>query len=126
MPTYDVGSDPPAPVASVTLRHPEREAQVSGVPLLIDTGADVSLLPRAAVERLGIGVEAGRRYELIGFDGSRSFAQVVVLDVIFSRRAFRGPYLLTDDARGLLGRDVLNHVALLLDGPRQQWSEYSG
>ena len=34
-------------------------------------------------------------------------------------------YLLIEEGRGMLGRDILNHVAMLLDGPRQQWSEYS-
>ena len=124
MPTYDARFDPPAPVASATLRHPDSGARAPDVPLLIDTGADVSLLPRAATERLGVSPEKGRRYELVGFDGSRSFAEVVILDVIFFQRAFRGPYLLTDEARGILGRDVLNHILLLLDGPRGQWSEY--
>jgi hypothetical protein len=30
---------------------------------------------------------------------------------------------LTGEKRGILGRDILNHVSLLLDGPRQQWAE---
>jgi hypothetical protein len=45
------------------------------------------------------------------------------LDMIFLARAFRGRYLLIEEDRGILGRDILNHVTLLLDGPRQQWSE---
>ena len=32
-------------------------------------------------------------------------------------------YLLTEDESGVLGRDILNHVTLLLDGPRHRWSE---
>ena len=64
-------------------------------------------------------------YELMGFDGSKSFASVVVLELIFVKRVFHGRYLLVDEERGILGRDILNHVALLLDGPRQQWSEHS-
>ncbi len=55
MPNYD-GShfDPPAPVADVVLRNPEGGAKVPGVLLLVDTGADLTLLPRGAVERLGV------------------------------------------------------------------------
>ncbi len=45
--------------------------------------------------------------------------------MIFLKRAFRGRYLLIEEERGILGRDVLNHVTLLLDGPRHQWSEHS-
>jgi len=61
----------------------------------------------------------------MGFDGSKSCASVVMLDMIFLRRAFRGRYLLIEAERGVLGRDILNHVTVLLHGPRQQWSEHS-
>jgi hypothetical protein len=43
----------------------------------------------------------------------------------FLNRVFRGRYLVTDEQIGILGRDVLNHVAVLLNGPRQEWSEQS-
>jgi hypothetical protein len=77
-----------------------------------------------AVERLGVPLLANEQYELMGFDGSKSFARVAMLDVLFLRRAFRGRYLLTEEERGILGRDILNHVMMLLDGQRQQWSEH--
>lgn len=126
MPNYDASHfDPPAAVARVTLRNPHNGAMVSDVLLLLDTGADVTLLPRMAVERLGVPLLANQRYELMGFDGSKSFAPVVMLDTIFLQLAFRGRYLLIEEERGILGRDILNHVMVLLDGPRQQWSEHS-
>ena len=48
-----------------------------------------------------------------------------MLDMVFLQRAFRGRYLLVEEERGILGRDIRNHVSLLLEGPRQQWSEHS-
>ena len=33
--------------------------------------------------------------------------------------------MLIDQEWGIMGRDVLNHVALLLDGPKLTWSEQS-
>jgi predicted aspartyl protease len=124
MPSYDASHfDPPAPVARVMLRNPHSGATVSDVLLLVDTGADITLLPRTAVEPLGVPLLAGQQYELMGFDGSTSFAPVVMLDLLFLRRAFRGQYLLTAEECGIMGRDVLNHVIVLLDGPRQEWSE---
>lgn len=126
MPNYDASHfDPPAPVARVTLRNPHNGATVSDGLLLLDTGADVTLLPRMAVERLGVPLLANQRYELMAFDGSKRFAPVVMLDTIFLQLAFRGRYLLIEEERGILGRDILNHVMVLLDGPRQQWSEHS-
>jgi len=124
MPRYDASRfDPPAPVAEVRLINPGQRNSVPGVPMLVDTGADVTLLPSAAVERLGVLPIPGLRYELAAFDGTTSFAPVVELDMVFLGRAFRGRYLLIAQEHGILGRDVLNHAALLLDGPRQQWSE---
>lgn len=62
-------------------------------------------------------------YELMGFDGSRSLAQVVRLDLVFLKKTFKGRFLLIDQEWGLLGRDVLNHLPLLFDGPQLQWGE---
>ncbi len=74
MPSYDAFHDPPAPVARVTLR--DGGKVVPDVPLLIDSGADVTLLPRTAVESLGIRPVGGPAYELVGFDGTRSSARL--------------------------------------------------
>ena len=126
MPSYDSAYfDPPAPVAQVMLRKPHSGATVSDVLLLVDTGADLTLLPRTVVEQLGVPLLAGQQYELMGFDGSKSFAPVVILDLLFLKRAFRGRYLLIEVEGGIMGRDILNHVILLFDGPRQQWSEHA-
>jgi hypothetical protein len=128
MPRYDASAhDPPAPVAEVILRRSDGSSAtpvVPGILLLIDTGADVTLLPRRAVERLGVRPQPGERFELIGFDGTRTSADAVELDMIFLNKAFRGRYLLTSEDRGILGRDVLAAVVLLLNGPQQEWSEH--
>jgi hypothetical protein len=43
--------------------------------------------------------------------------------MIFLQKAFRGRYLLIDEDRGILGRDVLASVTLLLDGPAGEWTQ---
>ena len=46
MPVYDgVIYTPPAPVAYVTLRDATGGSSITDVPMLIDTGADATLLP---------------------------------------------------------------------------------
>lgn len=125
MPSYDASRyDPPAPVAQVALRHGGTGAIVSDVVLLIDSGADITLLPRGAVARLGVIPDPALQYELVGFDGNRTMTQAVDLDMVFLQKAFRGRYLLIDEERGILGRDVLAGVVVLLNGPAQEWSEY--
>jgi hypothetical protein len=124
MPSYDaLRYDPPAPIAQVILRA-SNGATLPEVLLLLDTGADITLIPRDAVVRLGMNPIPGLQYELVGFDGKRTTTQAVDLDMIFLQRAFRGRYLLINEDRGILGRDVLASVTLILDGPRQEWSEH--
>ncbi len=97
MTAYDADLfNPPAPLARVTLRHPVTAATLPDVPLLLDSGADITLIPLASVQQLGATVNAGEGYELMGFDGSRSVAQAVQLELLFLRRAFKGRFLLID------------------------------
>jgi hypothetical protein len=125
MPAYDAQwFTPPAPLARVTLRHLDTGATVPDVPMLIDSGADVTMLPQRAVSLLGATPIAGTSYELIAFDGSKSTAQAVQLDLLFLKRAFQGRYLLIDQEWGVIGRDILNHLAVLLDGPHLSWEEF--
>lgn len=122
MPAYNSSLfSPPAPVASVTLRNPETGATLTDVLLLIDSGADATLLPQAAVDQLGIALSANAGYELTGFDGSASTSRSVRADLLWQRKTFKGEFLLINQEVGYLGRDISNHLALLLDGPQLNW-----
>ena len=127
MPAYDTKQfDPPAPVAYVTLRHPATGASISDVPMLLDTGADVTLLPREIIEQLGVPPIEDKVYEVEGFDGGTKLAEVVQVELVFLRRKFKGQFLLIDQPVGIMGRNILNAVMLLLDGPRGSWEEHKG
>ena len=114
---------PPAPVANVVFRNPNNGATWSDVPMLLDTGADVTLVPRVALEHLGIEPDPNRQYELLSFDGSASLAQIAQLELVFLNRRFRGSYLLIDQDHGIMGRNILNAVQLVLNGPMLTWDE---
>ena len=117
MPAFDGDRfDPPAASATVQIRHPEAVDSFAEVLMMIDSGADATLLPRGAVESLGI-VGMGARMKLLAFDNTESEFELVRADLVFADRHFLGQYLVIDDEIGLLGRDILNHVRLLLDGP---------
>jgi hypothetical protein len=123
MPAYDgIRFAPPAPVATIVLRRPNDAQSVVNVAMLIDSGADVTLLPSRAVAPLGL-VGTGQTYELVAFDGTSSQHESVQADLIFLRRRFRGRYLLIDAEVGIIGRDVLNHLRVLLDGPGLLWDQ---
>jgi hypothetical protein len=125
MPPYDDRFFAPlAPVARVVVRHPEREQSVEDVPMLIDSGADATLLPRSAATALAL-EGTGDRYQLVDFDGATSESEAVLANLAFLRTNFRGRYLLIDAEMGVIGRDILNHLRLLLDGPALHWEEHS-
>ena len=71
----------------------------------------------------GIEADAVETYQLVGFDGNISISKSVRVDLIIGRKTFKGRFLLTDQASGVLGRDVINHLCLVLYGPRLTWEE---
>jgi hypothetical protein len=73
---------------------------------------------------LALDPEAGRQYELMGFDGRTSIARSVELDLQFLRGTFRGRFLVSQQDWGVLWRDVLNHLGLAFDGPGLTWGEH--
>lgn len=75
----------------------------------------------SAIHRLGLYLDNNKQYELVGFNGSTSFVPVVQLAMSFAGRTFRGQFLLIDQNYGIIGRNILNAVPLLLDGPCLAW-----
>lgn len=93
MAKYDsVRFSPPAPLANVILRNPENGLEEKNVPMLLDTGSDVTLVPQIYAEKLTLAFS--RQFELAGFDNKKSLSQVVELHLIFEGKLFRGEYFL--------------------------------
>ena len=57
----------------------------------------------------------------MGFDGNKSIAPCAEADLLFLAKTFKGRYLLIDQEWGLIGRDILNLVAVLYDGTNLVW-----
>jgi hypothetical protein len=120
MPAYDAARfDPPAPLALVTIK--SDRVTIHDVPMLLDTGADVSLLHRAQAASL-LSPDA-KQYELEGFDGTKVSSPAVTTELQFLGKSFRGQFLRIDAWHGVLGRNILNNLSLLLDGPSRRWLE---
>jgi hypothetical protein len=62
---------------------------------------------------------------LQGFWGGDRPAEVIQAEVGFLGRNFHGHFPLIEGRFGILGRNVLNELSLLLDGPRLNWQEVS-
>jgi hypothetical protein len=124
MPAYESNSfRPPAPVALVSVRSPESGAVLPNIAMLLDSGADVSLLPREPIAELIRDTDQSKQFELESFDGTRSMSTVVDLELVFLGKSFRGQFLLFEGRFGIIGRNILNNVSLVLDGPSLTWSE---
>lgn len=122
MPAYDaVQFDPPAPLALVLVRSEQLGTAIRDVPMLLDTGADVSLLPRSRVASL----ESldPKRYELQAFDGTKTTAPAITAELEILGKSFRGQFLLIDSWHGIIGRNIPNNLSLVFDGPSRQWTE---
>ena len=93
MTAYDrVLFDPPAPVASVTVRHPSSGEVVRDVRMLIDSGADVTLLPEHVVQQLGLSGDEGEMYEMVGFNDAKSVSSTVSAELIFVEKHSAGNF----------------------------------
>lgn len=110
---YDASLDPPAPVIPVRISAPVGEDAVV-LPMLIDTGADCTLVPMALVRRLGL-----PEVDVIGITGVGGARQRATLHAasveLGERRLLARVVAFADEA--ILGRDVLNQIVATLDGP---------
>jgi predicted aspartyl protease len=120
MPPYESeGFDPPAPLARAAVVGAEQ--RIVDVRMLVDTGADVSTIPRAVAEELGATVRSSG-IRLQTYDGNVSEAEVADVGVEVGLYVFRGTFVISESDYGILGRNILNLLLLTLDGPRLFWS----
>jgi hypothetical protein len=115
MPRYDTRVQPPAPFVDVLILHPSDHEQTRGIRGKLDSGADISVIPEELADELHL--IPAREIQTRGYDGTVRDIQsyfvafeiegypIRLVEVVASRR--------TDV---LLGRDVLNHFRIILDG----------
>ena len=89
----------------------------------MDSGSDLTLSPERSINELNLELDQNESYELTGFDGHSSAAKSVQLDLVFLGRTFKGRFIVINSETGILGRNVLNHFSLVLDGPRLSWDQ---
>ena len=89
----------------------------------MDSGSDLTLIPERFVKELNLELDQNESYELTIFDGHSTVAKSVQLDLVFLGRTFKGRFVVVNFETGILGRNVLNHFSLVLDGPGLSWEQ---
>jgi predicted aspartyl protease len=70
MTKYSSTYSPPAPIAKIALKKIETEERLRDVEVFIDTGSDITLLPKTALDSLGFDPSEVEKFILSGFDGA--------------------------------------------------------
>jgi hypothetical protein len=94
---------------------------VADVPMLIDTGADVTLVPYWVIDALKDVPLNESNFSLEGFDGTRTKASSVNLTLHWLGKRFHGEFFVIDQPHGILGRNILNNVTITLHGKQNEW-----
>jgi predicted aspartyl protease len=111
---YDLNATPPAAYLPVRITNPDTGASV-GLPAKIDSGAAMSVLPQTTVADLAL--EPIGDVLASGYD--RRVALLPTYSVVFEIEGctIQDVEVAASPRRDvLLGRDVLNHFILILDG----------
>lgn len=111
---YDGRFRPPAPVLPVRIVSPGDADRAALLTLLVDTGADCSLIPSALAESVGLPLIGS--LEISGIGGASSMAPLYAAWVeVAGTRLLSRVVAFGDEA--ILGRDVLRGLVLRIDGP---------
>jgi predicted aspartyl protease len=113
---FDTAYTPALPVCSIKLTAPAT-GQSLELQAIIDTGADSTIIPVQSLNAIG----ARRVFEtaLRSQWGERRTVYLYLVDVQIDTLTLPGTYVVGDEIGNevVLGRNVLNRVRLLLDGP---------
>ncbi|MBI3913064.1 MAG: hypothetical protein HY327_02540 [Chloroflexi bacterium] len=111
---------PPAPVLDIHLAEPDKALQVGPLTALIDTGSDGTFVPTAIIEKLDVPIVYATSVRSHLGDNLRRVS-VYKVDILFETIRLPSIEVIGDDWGDeiIIGRNALNKLRLLLDGPKQ-------
>jgi hypothetical protein len=114
---YSTQYTPPAPVLEIQLAAPGESPLIGPINAVVDSGSDGTLIPGRyleAVEAIGIGEAL-----LYGVLGDVRSVDLYEVDIQLGAHVLPGVVAIYDEMGGevILGRNVLNKLILVLDGP---------
>ena len=117
---HDRGYFPPIPVLSVKFGRSGERPWLGPFEAIVDTGADTTILPDSVVEQLKITpINPG---QLVTQWGDVHPVNIYLLDIEVEEQRIPGTIVAGDAASKdiVLGRSLLNHLSLFIDGPLLQ------
>lgn len=114
---YSTSYDPPAPVVKITVYSPDQIKPEVSFTALADYGADVTMIPRDVLKKIGARYAETRR--LRGISGLGYPVKLYSVTVRIARHTIYGIRAVAIEPKSepLIGRDVLNQLVVTLDGP---------
>lgn len=135
MPEYSSEYVPPAPTSKILLSTNIAEFTGLGndvsieVTMLMDTGADISFIPKSIIEDLENQLESELPYDqqlVLDFHKGQHTIKVYKLRLLSQDNEIsydeEFDFLEIDHNEGILGREILNRHAFFLDGPNLSWT----
>ncbi len=121
---YDEFYFPAIPILQIRLSTPEWNLQTTDLPAIVDTGADATLVPLKYL--LDIEATIGGRNRLRSQWGERREVNLYLVDLEIEQAILPGIWVIGDELSDevILGRNVLNRLRLLLDGPAGKTTLY--
>jgi predicted aspartyl protease len=114
--SYNQDYFPPIPVLQVRFSTPEWDLRTETLEAVVDTGADGTLVPVKYLQQIEASIEG--RSGLRSQWGERRVVNLYLVDIEIEGLTLPGMWVVGDGVSDeiVLGRNVLNHLQLLLDG----------
>ena len=114
---YDETISPALPVVEIEIEGYEANHQRQRVKVIVDSGSDGTALPRSAL--IASGAILRDTVRMRGVTGASRQVDRYLTKIYIGDRIIRGIFAvaISTDDEALLGRDVLNDLAVTLNGP---------
>ncbi len=113
---YDSDYHPPMPMVELAIGLPLSETTLE-VRAIVDSGADATIIPVRTLQE--VGAHRSRKAVMRGVTGVGMLVDLYAVAVQLGsyRQGFMEVVGVVDNDEAIIGRDILNHLAVTLNGP---------